>query len=108
MLEQTAIPIIVGLATVLTLSRWCRWSRQAKVRAGLIYAGAFLFASFFEAIQGHDWLGHIGIELRSGVFAAFGIGIGISLLRVSATWKGRLGGGLFAGPCFAMLWLRFV
>ena len=92
---------------VLTLSRWCPWSRQAKARAGLIFAGALLFGSFFQVIQGHDWLGNIGVQLRSGVFAAFGIGIGISLLKVSATWKGRLGGGMFVGLCLGMVWLRF-
>jgi hypothetical protein len=107
MLEQASIPILVGLVMALMLSRWSRWSRRAKVRAGLIYEGVSLAGFFVEHIRLHAWLYNIGVQLRGGVLAAFGIGIGMCLLRCSATWKGRLAGGLFLALYVAALWLGF-
>ena len=98
-----ALPIVLGLVMVLTLSRWSSWSRKAKAKAAIIYAGVMVLGSFAELFIVHDWPGNIGIQMRSGTFAAFRV----SLLRLSATWKGRLGGSLSIGLCLAILRLRY-
>ena len=107
MLQQASIPILVGSVMALTLSDWSRWSRLTKVRAGMIYEGVILSGFFVEHIELHAWLYNIGVQLRGGVMAAFGIGIGMCLLRVSATWKGRVVGALFVALYVAVLWLGF-
>ena len=109
MLRQAAIPFAIGAAMALTLGRFSRWSRRAKVRAGVFYDLAILASLLFPAGVGfsHDWLAHRAVQLQGGVALVFGVGVAMSLLRQAETWKGRTTGALFLVLFLSLLFLGF-
>jgi hypothetical protein len=91
MLHQAAIPLVIGFAMAFTTSKWSRWSARKKVRAAYWYQILLLVGSFAEAFDLHAWLGNIAVQLRSGVFVAFGIGFNIAQWRFGTSWQQRVG-----------------
>lgn len=107
MLQQTAVPLVIGFAMAFTTSRWSRWSAGKKAKARYWYQILLLVGSFVEVFHGHAWLGNIAVQLRSGVFAAFGVGFSIAQWRFGSTWQPRAGAALFILLYGGVLWLRF-
>src|SRR5687768_17319792 len=107
MLQQAAIPFAIGSTMAFTTSKWSRWSGRKKASAALVYQIILLIGSFFEIIEGHALLRHCAVQLRSGVFAAFGIGLSIAQGRFGSTLWQRAGAVVFFLLHVGVLWMRF-
>ena len=100
MLQLSLMPVTVGSIMAFSLSRWSPLGRRGRIRAGFYYGWLVLIGVLFVRVaHGPEQ------ELICGEIAAYGVGISMSMRRLSENLLNRVVADLFFLLYVGVVWL---